>query len=801
MNAGFNEHKIASLSTKITVIVFWGLIFVGLIFAAILFNNLEESTQGSREALADNIAYRIHETLDHANLEDNPRLSGELVQLNARYPDLFIELGNAGTHIASVGSDPGERDSQSLSRIIRITQPDGGMASAELLVRFPDLEAALHEQRTPLLIGLGMLLLLFGSVMKGLLDHILSRPLTKMVATARDISEGKAGADVVFDDTRNDEFGYVSRFINEAVTTMRASRQQAWEAKELAEVTLLSITDGVVTTDRQGRVAFMNPVVQHMLGVSLHEARGRPLRDTMLIVDENTGKEISNPVTQCVYENRSIELDDNCAILRSDDQAHPVEISASPICGEDGEVRGAVLVLHDVREARALQRELSYQASHDPLTGLYNRREFDRELQRALEHTRRDGEEHALCYLDLDQFKVVNDTCGHAAGDLMLQKLTADLRASLRKADVLARLGGDEFGILLAHCAIDRAVDVAEALRKTISEFRFVWGDKSFQVNVSIGLVPVTRDQSCTAEILSAADMACYAAKEEGRNRVHIFQPDDEHLRLRRNEMGMVSAVRRALAEDRFELFAQPIVSTRGDDSVHYELLVRMLDEDNGYVAPGAFLPAAERYQLMSDIDRWVISDAIRLLLEQEAAGRTVNISINLSGQSIGEKSFLDFVTRKVERLGLSARQVCFEITETVAVNNLGLALKFIETIRRFGCQFSLDDFGAGVSSFGYLKNLPVDYVKIDGVFIRSIHDNEVDQAMVKAIAQVAGVMGMRTIAEFVENRESFELLRDMGIDYAQGYWIEKPQPAREVFGNVPGVDNRGMRLVKSGPA
>jgi diguanylate cyclase (GGDEF)-like protein len=451
-----------------------------------------------------------------------------------------------------------------------------------------------------------------------------------------------------------------------------------------------------------------------------------------------------------------------------------------------------------VREARALQRELTYHASHDPLTGLYNRREFDRELQRALDHTRRDGEEHALCYLDLDQFKVVNDTCGHAAGDQLLQKLTAFLRDRLRKADVLARLGGDEFGVLLVHCPMDRAIKVAENLRVAIREFRFAWGDKSFQVGVSVGLVPVTQEQSGVAEILSAADMACYAAKEEGRNRVHVYQLDDENMHRRRDEMSMVSAVRRALAEDRFDLFAQPIVSIPDKKVMHHELLIRMRDQDGGYLSPGAFLPAAERYQLMSDIDRCVIRKAIKLLQDSQKAGSELHVSINLSGQSIGEEGFLSYVTERLDLLGACATQVCFEVTETVAVNNLSLAVSFIETIKRYGCKFSLDDFGAGVSSFGYLKNLPVDFVKIDGVFIRAIDNSEVDEAMVKAISQVARVMGMQTIAEFVENREGFDRLEKIGIDYAQGYWIEKPRPIADVFQNPQDTERRALRLVGS---
>jgi diguanylate cyclase (GGDEF)-like protein/PAS domain S-box-containing protein len=798
MTSSPSETKIVSLSTKITVIVFWGLIFVGLIFAAILFQSMEETTLDGRERLADNIAYRIHEALDYSGLEGNPELANQAYLIGKRHPELRMELRHGGKPVAAVPRVPPTEQGHTITRLIHFTQNNGEKLSAELILRFPSLDDTLHAQRTPLLVGLGFLLLLFGSVIKGLLDTILNVPLRQMVATARAISEGKAETNLSFDATRNDEFGYVSRFINQAMEKMRDSQELAWDAKELAEVTLQSIGDGVVTTDRKGRVVFMNPVAQQMLGVTPQDAAGKPLWDIMLIVDEEQGREIANPITQCLHEHQSIELDDSYAILRSDDLKYPVEISLSPISGKGGAIHGAVIVLHDVREARALQRELSYQASHDPLTGLYNRREFDRELQRALEHTKRDGEEHALCYLDLDQFKVVNDTCGHAAGDQLLQKLTGFLRGRLRKADVLARLGGDEFGVLLVHCPLSRAIEVAENLRTAIREFRFAWGDKSFQVGASVGLVPVTQEQSGAAEILSAADMACYAAKEEGRNRVHVYQLDDENMHRRRDEMSMVSAVRRALAEDRFDLVAQPIVSIPDKNVMHYELLIRMRDQDGGHISPGAFLPAAERYQLMSDIDRCVIRKAIKLLLDSQKAGQELHVSINLSGQSIGEEGFLAYVIRKLDRLGACASQVCFEVTETVAVNNLSLAISFIETIKRYGCKFSLDDFGAGVSSFGYLKNLPVDYVKIDGVFIRAIHESEVDEAMVKAISQVAKVMGMQTIAEFVENREGFETLEKIGIDYAQGYWIEKPRPTAEVFQSRQDAERSALRLVSS---
>lgn len=356
MTASSGATKIVSLSTKITVIVFWGLIFVGMIFAAILFQTMEQTTLETRERVSDTIAYRVHEAIDHLGVEDNLGLASQVYLIGKQHPDLRVELRQAGKSIELTAPSPAVADGQTITRLISFTRSNGEKGTAELVLHFPSLGATLHSQRTPLLIGLGLLLLLFGSVIKALLDNILNAPLTRMVATAREMSEGKAAANLTFDDTRNDEFGYVSRFINEAVEKMRDSQEAAWDAKELAEVTLQSIGDGVVTTDRKGRVKFMNPVAQQMLGLVQPDAEGKQLWDIMLLVDEEHGKEVPNPITQCLYENRSIELDDNYAIVRSDGEKYPVEISLSPISGKGGALHGAVIVLHDVREARALQR-------------------------------------------------------------------------------------------------------------------------------------------------------------------------------------------------------------------------------------------------------------------------------------------------------------------------------------------------------------------------------------------------------------------------------------------------------------
>lgn len=771
---------VASLSTKITVIVFWGLIIAGLLFATLLLKNREMATRDARAALADSIAYQVDQFL-HENEATEARLRPLLARALEEHTEVNVAVAVDGHEIVRLGSEFRDAEPQVFTRQIDLSHDAHGRHMGVVTLRFRNIEQSLHAERSRLLLLLGALLLLFGVVLKGLLERVLSRPMAEMVDTARRISEGQM--DARFASGRADEFGYLAQFINRALASMRKSEREAQRAKDLAEVTLQSIGDGVITTNRNGRVLFMNPVAQRLLEMDVEDARGQFLPDVMPLVEEETGEPLEHPILPCLRENRTVELDTDCALLLRSGRRIPIADSAAPIRDRHGALRGAVMVFHDVSVARSLQHELSYQASHDPLTGLYNRREFDRELTRALEHAERDGQEHTLCYLDLDQFKVVNDTCGHTAGDQLLSKLTGYLRERLRKADVLARLGGDEFGLLLVHCPLHRALDVAEHLRQAVNEFRFHWQGKTFQIGVSIGLVELTARTGSAAEALAAADMACYAAKEDGRNRVHVYRPDDEELLRRREEMGMVSAVQRALAEGSLELFAQIIAPVREDMPLpHYEVLVRMRDPEGKPISPGAFIPAAERFQLMSSIDRWVVGKALQLGAEQARLGQPIELSINLSGQSLSEDQFLDFVIREIERSGVDPAHLCFEITETAAINNLTRAVRFMTSIRRLGCHFALDDFGSGMSSFGYLKNLPVDVLKIDGGFIKRLHENPVDQAMVKAIQEVARLMNMKTVAEFVENAEILDVLREIGVDRAQGYHLGKPAPVREVF-------------------
>ena len=435
---------------------------------------------------------------------------------------------------------------------------------------------------------------------------------------------------------------------------------------------------------------------------------------------------------------------------------------------------------------------LSYQAAHDTLTGLPNRREFEVRVERALTGAREQHQTHTLCYLDLDQFKVVNDTSGHVAGDELLRQLAVLLQAKLRDRDTLARLGGDEFGVLLENCSLEQAQPIAEVLRQMVKEFRFVWHDKPFVIGVSIGLVAITDESESLSALFSSADAACYAAKDRGRNRVHVYEEEDIELVRRRGEMQWVGRITRAMEENRLRLFVQPIVPLfpSPDADVHYEMLLRMLDDDGQMILPMAFIPAAERYNLMTSIDRWVISAAFstfhQLFPFVTGGGKSI-CTVNLSGHTLCDEHFLDFVERQFSINHVPYPSICFEITETAAITNLTEAIEFIRVLKAKGCKFSLDDFGSGLSSFTYLKNLPVDYLKIDGAFVKDMETDPMDRAMVESINHIGHVMGLKTIAEFVESEQILEHLKAIGVDYVQGDFIKSPQPLSSLLaGKLP---------------
>ncbi|MCI0505027.1 MAG: EAL domain-containing protein [Gammaproteobacteria bacterium] len=558
-----------------------------------------------------------------------------------------------------------------------------------------------------------------------------------------------------------------------------SSEAGLFRQKEKLQVTLNSIGDGVITTDACGMIDYINQAAAQLTGVSNEKSRGRNLFDVLTLVNDEGIPPGVNPVLKAIDEQRIVDDYEPMTLVRENGEHYAVELTAAPIKDYDGSIIGAVLVFRNMTAIRDMANQMAYQATHDSLTGLINRVEFERRLVEAINVSRNNNEEHVLCYMDLDQFKVVNDTCGHIAGDELLKQLTVLLHRKIRKSDTLGRLGGDEFGILFLDCTLNKAKQIIRVLCNTINEFRFVWGDKSFEVGVSVGVVAINQEAGGLSEVLSAADAACFVAKDLGRNRIHIYQPDDQLLSQRRGEMQWLPRIRNALEHDRFQLYYQKFVPVSNPDSEHnIELLVRMIDENEEIIPPMAFLPAAERYDLMPSIDRWVINNAFMNLKYYQVDNVNSNFmwTINISGQSLGDEYFLDFIIGKRLEHQIDSSRICFEITETAAVANLTEATHLITALKEEGFRFALDDFGSGLSSFNYLKHLPVDYLKIDGSFVKDLMDDPIDYAMVESINQIGHILKLKTIAEFVENSETLQILKELKVDYAQGYAIHKPQ-------------------------
>ena len=569
------------------------------------------------------------------------------------------------------------------------------------------------------------------------------------------------------------------------ITERKRAEQAVFAEKERAQVTLQSIGDAVISTDADGRIEYINPVAETLTAWSLDEARGRPIADVLNLVNEITREPIENPLMCALGRGEGGAPADHSVLITRSGQEVAIQESAAPICDRQGRVIGAVIVFHDVTKERRLKRALSYQASHDALTGLINRREFDNRLHAAVQMAQRGDGAYALLYIDLDNFKVVNDTCGHQAGDRLLRDVTGLLQTRVRASDTIARLGGDEFGVLLEDCTLEQATRIAEGVRQAIRDYRFMWGASTLSVGASVGVVQIKPDTQNVASIMSAADIACYAAKDEGRNRIHVYE--QEGVSHRHREMHWVSRVTRAVEENRLELYFQPIVPTTVTDrnapkQPHFhELTVRLRDDDGQLVPPSEFIPAAERYNVMSIIDRWVVSRAVELLTERLNSGAPLPLlAVNLSGTSLNEQSFAEFVLQNVGESQV-AKALCFEITETAAVTSLSNAIYFMRELKGRGCKFSLDDFGTGLSSFMYLKTLPVDFLKIDGQFISHIAEDPVDRSMVEAISKVGRALGISTVAECVESEAVLDELKRIGVDFAQGFFVAAPLPIAQL--------------------
>lgn len=559
---------------------------------------------------------------------------------------------------------------------------------------------------------------------------------------------------------------------------LRAARQQG---TRIAEATLESISDGVITTDMRGQIDYLNSAAEVLLGCERDRAEGRRLAELVSLVDESDRRALGDPVARCLEERRRVDLGRGALLVsRSSGNEFSVELKASPIFTTGREASGCVVVLHDVSEIRGITRQMSYQASHDALTGLVNRREFERRLDDALKSARSGGSGHVLCYLDLDRFKAVNDTSGHTAGDNMLRELAGILKEKIRDSDVVARVGGDEFGMLLIGCPLEKARQIADDVCAAIRDYRFVWRDKIFSVGVSIGLVQIGPESGSIEDTLSAADSACYVAKQQGRGRIHVYSARDEAVARQRGEIVWLQRLQAALKENHFELYTQPIVAVGGkpDSGPACEVLLRLRAADGTESRPADFMQAAERYHLMPAVDRWVLRTAFAAIgggVLKLPPGRSV--AVNVSGQTLADPQFLEFVVECLDHSGVKPAQVCFELTESAVAANLGHATRFIAVLHGLGCTFALDDFGSGLGSFANLKQLSMDYLKIDGSYIRSLGADEVNVAVVTAMIELARSLGIKVVAEQVETEQAFEMVRALKVDFVQGYVVGRPKP------------------------
>ncbi len=542
-----------------------------------------------------------------------------------------------------------------------------------------------------------------------------------------------------------------------------------------------SLGEAIVTTDTEGRLAYLNPAAEKLLGVGRAQALGRPLEDVVGLVDQNDRKNLSEPVREAVSgENGGPHSLNRRAVLlgKASGEERAIELAASPLRNESGELAGAVILMHDVTELRGLHRQMSYQATHDALTGLVNRREFERRLDEATESARRGEAAHMLCYLDLDRFKLVNDTSGHLAGDSMLREVAKLLREAVRDSDTVARLGGDEFGMLLVGCPLDKARQIADDVCRSIATYRFVWHDRVFNVGVSIGLIEIGREAGTVEQLLAAADSACYTAKKEGAGRVNVYSARDEALARSTGEIEWLQKLQSAIKEERFALYYQPIVSAYGNETEgpSMEVLLRMLDETGAEIAPLEFVAAAERYRLMVSVDRWVVQTTLTALSRNAfQLARDRSVAINISAQTLADPAFLEFVVECLDSTGVAPDQVCFELSESAVIGNMESARRFVGVLHGMGCKFTIDDFGSGVASFSSLKSLPLDYLKLDGSFMRNLARDSVSQTMVTAMIKLARTLNFKIIAEQVEDSAALDVARKMGVDFVQGYVIARP--------------------------
>lgn len=790
-----------NLPVKITGIVFWGLVLLGLVASTAFISFLEYQLTAERELKLDLTHDSVKYIFSAPQSVSAINYTSELENLRKRFGFISMEVLINGKVIRS-GKYQADMDVSESNFPVHTLLKNGKniQQQAKVKIYLTPLKDEITRYRKNILIIMAVIFLGFGLILQAILKHVLSRPITSMVQAADGIVRGDSS--IRFDEKREDEFGFLGSFINRVLDHLTTkheelenslSGQQIAEQflsreKERAEITLYSISDAVITTTRSGHIDFVNRAAEELSGLHATSLHGKEISAAFQLHFDDAETPLQLPVNVAVHTGTDIQhvpLRGTCVLIQQKGKKLNVRYNVAPILDRKGIVMGSVIVLHDITDTLALTGKLAYQATHDSLTGLFNRAEFDHRIHLLLNQLQNSKAhiKHALLYMDLDQFKIVNDSCGHIAGDQLLRHISERLQQRLSDSGSLARLGGDEFGVLIENCNRVSAHDVADELRKEVENFRFQWQEKTFNLGISIGVVMMDQNSESPDLLLSMADQACYAAKDTGRNKICMYQPNDIEMVRRNRDTQWVSRLRKSLETNSLLLSQQTIIAiaSKQNQGNMFEILVGLENGEGERIPAGAFLAAAERYNLMPQIDRWIINNIFQWLSRNPRQLQQLEACmINLSGQTLNDEAIANYIIACLEKSAVPAEKICFEITETSAILNLAKTSRLIRNLKAEGCCFALDDFGSGMSSYAYLKHLPVDYIKIDGIFIRDLAEDPIDLALVHSINEIAHILDKKTIAEYVENEDILNKLREIGVDYAQGFGIAYPKTIKE---------------------
>lgn len=793
---GFRDHTIDASDPTIQLIQSKGLTRPDNLPSLGLITNQGSLLLVSAQSILNPLAGQKHQgtlvNVRHFDQEDINNL-GEVVQQDVNIMPLekFLEKENGQTIVEQLNQTSTHKifeeiDNKTIGTYALIKDITG-TENLILVMRTP--RAIILQARDTLwAVGIALLLFFLFRVLYVLrfLDSTILHRLKDLSNSVKDLTAMDTLSQRLNVEGK-DEISGLTRSFNGLLDALDNSQITLRNERDKAETTLASIGDSVITTDTAGQVTYMNKAALQVFPNCVGNYKKKALEIIFCPTDDSGLSDEINLAQRCIDSGESIRESNFCYL--NDDSGEEIIIESlacpiydSPKLNRKGpKLTGVVIVFRDVSHARRLQKNLIYQASHDGLTSLYNRSEFERQLNIVAHSAHKNNQNHHLIFIDLDRFKVVNDSCGHIAGDKVLKEIAQLMLSLIRKSDILARIGGDEFAIILMDCKFARAYDVAEKIRESIANFRFMSHDKFFTFGASIGFVNL-KDEifSNDTDLLSLADKACMAAKNSGRNRIHVYRSEDTQLCQHHEQTMWVTRVTEALEHDNFELYFQKIeaADNKNKSRNSAEILLRMIGANNEVIAPGSFLPAAERYGLMKFIDKWVIEHFCQWAQKNSAIFKELGtFSINLSGQSLSDAEFLNYLVDYFSTPIVAPEYICFEITETSAIQNIGNARQFINRLKKMGFTFSLDDFGSGMSSFSYLKHLEVDLLKIDGLFIKNMENEAIDHSMVRSINEIGHVMGIKTVAEFVETEMISDMVKELGIDYLQGYHIHKPAP------------------------